>query len=154
VAVSWPKLNWVLQVISERCARRKKQLCRKGQRGKHGFTGVEDSPQGFNPEEDMCLAGNDHIASGPVMGGGAIVRELGPGDADDAEREQMPDGVPILPVVTLDYSLFTHRRQPLGISNLTTSFVASGDGVVSADTGKRHRNKGGWQLGERPGVPV
>jgi hypothetical protein len=47
--------------------------------------------------------------------------------------------------VTFDHSLFTHRRQPLGISNLTTSFIAAGDGVGAADTGKRHRNKGGWQ---------
>lgn len=51
-------------------------------------TSVEDSPLGFDPEEDMCLAGDDRIASGSCTGAGLVCEDSSPGDADDAE----PDG--------------------------------------------------------------
>lgn len=49
---------------------------------------VEDDPRGFDPEEDMCLAGDDRVASGSCAGASLLYEEEGPGDADDAE----PDG--------------------------------------------------------------
>jgi hypothetical protein len=54
-------------------------------------TGVEDGPEGFDPEEDMCLAGDDRIASGSCTGAMLLCEDTGPGDADDAE----PDGFDI-----------------------------------------------------------
>jgi hypothetical protein len=49
---------------------------------------VEDDPKGFDPEEDMCLAGDDRVASGSCTGAMLICEDTGPGDADDQE----PDG--------------------------------------------------------------
>lgn len=73
--------------------------------------------------------------------------------SDDAEREQMLDDVPMVPVVTLDHNLFTDQRQPLGIGNLQSSFRVRGEGVRSADTGALHRSNGeSWP--RLPGVPV
>ena len=56
-------------------------------------TGLEDDPQGFDPEEDCCAAGDDCARSGSVTRAGLVCEDLGPGDADDAEREQMQDDV-------------------------------------------------------------
>lgn len=71
----------------------------------------------------------------------------------DMECGQMGDDVPTLPVVTLDTNIFTDQRQPLGFSNLQSSFRAEGNGVRSADTGAMHRSTGeGWPT--LPGVPV
>lgn len=72
---------------------------------------------------------------------------------DDAEREQMLHDVPMLPVVTLDTNIFTDQRQPLGLSNLQSSFRVRGEGVRSADSGAMHRSSGeSWP--RTPGVPV
>ena len=71
----------------------------------------------------------------------------------DMEREQMLDDVPMLPVVTLDTNIFTDQRQPLGISNLQSSFRVGGEGVRSADSGAMHRSNGeSWP--RTPGGPV
>ena len=73
--------------------------------------------------------------------------------ADEAEREQMLHDVPMLPVVTLDHNIFTDQRQPLGISNLQSSFQVRGEGVRSADSGAVHISSGeSWPW--LPGVPV
>jgi hypothetical protein len=50
-------------------------------------TSVEDDPQGFDPEEDMCLAGDDRVASGSCTGAGLACEDTGAGDADDAEMD-------------------------------------------------------------------
>lgn len=49
--------------------------------------GVEDGPEGFDPEEDMCLAGDDRVMSGSCTGAGPVCEDTGPGDADDAEED-------------------------------------------------------------------
>ena len=77
-------------------------------------TSAEDAPEGFDPEEDMCSAGDDRVESG------AVVREVGlpgsakPGDDVDEERAQMEDDVPCIPVVTLEPNIFNGQRQLLG----------------------------------------
>ena len=71
--------------------------------------------------------------------------------ASDDEREQLPDDVPMLPVVTLDHNLFTDQRQPLGLSNLQTSFRSNANPVRSADSGAVHQSSG-W--GRDPDIPV
>ena len=45
-------------------------------------TGVEDAPEGFDPEVDCCIAGDDGVFSGSHLGGR---QAFGPGDAVDAE---------------------------------------------------------------------
>jgi len=50
---------------------------------------VEDDPEGFDPEEDMCLAGDDRVTSGFVSGANSLA-DLGAGDADDAECNGPP----------------------------------------------------------------
>lgn len=49
-------------------------------------TSVEDDPRGFDPEEDMCLAGDDRVSSGSCTGAMLLCEDTGPGDADDAEE--------------------------------------------------------------------
>jgi hypothetical protein len=115
-----------------------------------GDVAVEDDPLGFDPEEDMCGAGDDRVTSGAVVHGHHQGHD-GPGDAEDAEREQMADDVPMLPVVTLAHNLFTDQRQPLGFSNLQTSFRSNAKPVRSADSGRLYRSTG-W--GRDPGAPV
>jgi hypothetical protein len=103
----------------------------------------------------MCLAGDDRVMSGPVMGGGGISADTGPGDPEDAEREQMGDDVPMPPVHSLEPNVFNGKRDYLGHANLMTSFRANGGGEVrSADSGKRHRPmpRSGWS--NKPGEPV
>lgn len=99
-------------------------------------TGVEDDPRGFDPEEDM--AADDLPCDEPDQ---------------DLEHEQMQDDVPMLRTVTLDHNVFTDQRQPLGISNLQSSFRVGRDGIMSADSGAVHRPNGASWPGGR-GVPV
>lgn len=47
---------------------------------------VEDDPEGFDPEEDCCLAGDDGIFSGAVRANG-IVDHYVTGDDPDAEDD-------------------------------------------------------------------
>jgi len=77
-------------------------------------TSAEDAPEGFDPEEDMCLAGDDQVISGSVLGKDFERNDSGPGNADDAENKQMPDDVPCIPVFTLDHNIFNDQRQLLG----------------------------------------
>lgn len=97
-------------------------------------TGIEDSPEGFDPEEDMA------------------VDDQGCDDDPDTEREQMAQDVPMLPVLSADHNIFTDRRVSLGISNLQTSYRTNGGEVRSADSGKVHQSTG-W-AGREPGMPV
>lgn len=99
---------------------------------------VEDDTLGFDPEEDMCLAGDDRVFSGPVLSPGVYGADNGAGDADDAEREQMAGDVPCLPVYAIEPNPFDGKRKHLGISNLMTSFVSNGSTVRSAETGNEH----------------
>lgn len=93
-------------------------------------TGVEDGA--FDPEEDMCLAGDDRVCSGSATRAMLICEDTGPGDADDAEREQLPDDVPCLAVYSIEPNVFTSKREYLGHSNVKPSFV-SGSPMVAAD---------------------
>ena len=96
-------------------------------------TGAEDAPDGFDPEQDVG------------------VDDLGCDEDSDMEREQMANDVPMLPVVSADYNLFSDERTPLGISNLQTSFRSNGKPVRSADSGMTHKSSG-WP--RKPGAPV
>jgi hypothetical protein len=116
-----------------------------------GDTGVEDGPKGFDPEEDMCLAGDDRVVSGPVVCGGAVSTADYPGNEDDAEQEQMPGDVPMPPVYSLDHNIFTDKRLYLGHSNLMTSFQANSSKLKSADSGNPHSRNGSIR---EPGIPV
>ena len=95
-------------------------------------SGVEDQPEGFDPEEDVG------------------VDDQGCDEDTDMEREQMTDDVPMLPVLSSNYNVFTDQRVSLGISNLQSSFRSSGK-VLSADSGMTHQSIGS-EL--KPGVPV
>jgi hypothetical protein len=116
-----------------------------------GDTGVEDGPKGFDPEEDMCSAGDDRVFSGPVTRGGPVDGCDYPGSEDDAEGEQMFGDVPMPPVFSLDHNIFNDKRQYVGHSNLMTSFQANGSNFWSADTGNPHTRNGDIT---KPGVPV
>jgi hypothetical protein len=114
-------------------------------------TSVEDGPEGFDPEEDMCSAGDDRVFSGPAVLGGAISSTEHPGNEDDSEQEQMLHDVPMLQVFTAEHNIFTDQRQHLGVSNMQSSYRTNGQVVMSADSGKGHKSKG-WA--ERPGAPI
>jgi len=77
-------------------------------------TSAEDAPEGFDPETDMCLAGDDGVFSGAASSLGLFRADGGPGDAVDEERQQMADDVPCIPVFTLDHNIFNDQRQLLG----------------------------------------
>ena len=77
-------------------------------------TSAEDAPEGFDPETDMCLAGDDGVFSGAASSLGLFRADNGPGDAADEERQQMADDVPCIPVFTLDHNIFNDQRQLLG----------------------------------------
>jgi hypothetical protein len=98
-----------------------------------GDTSVEDDPRGFDPEEDRCGAGDDGVFSGATVLGYYGTKYDGPGDADDAEREQLPHDVPCLPVFALEPNPFDGKREYLGMSNLQLSFRGNGERMVSAD---------------------
>lgn len=119
-------------------------------------TSVEDSPEGFDPEEDYCTAGDDGVFSGNTFWGieSKYFCVDNPGSEDDAETEQMLDDVPTLKVFSAHENIFTDQRQFLGYSNLMTSFRGDGRVVVSADSGKRLPHS---PMGDEPktaGAPV
>lgn len=72
-------------------------------------------------------------------------------EGHDAEREQMMDDVPMLPVYSAEHNIFSDKRHYVGHSNLMTSFQANGSGLFSADTGRTHTRNGGVR---QPGIPV
>ena len=96
-------------------------------------TGIEDSPEGFDPETDMA------------------VDDIGCDGDSDMEIEQMAQDVPMLSVVTVDHNIFTDQRQPLGLSNLQSSYRTNGCEVRSADSGAVHVSR---SAEPKPGVPV
>lgn len=63
----------------------------------------------------------------------------------------MADDVPMLPVVSVAYNLFTDQRVPLGLSNLQNSFSSNGSPDLSADSGMTYQSAG-WA--REPGTPV
>lgn len=77
-------------------------------------TSAEDAPEGFDPEQDMCLAGDDRVESGRVREDGMSGPADKPGDDVDEERDQMEHDVPCIPVVTLEPNIFNGKRQLLG----------------------------------------
>ena len=111
--------------------------------GKDGVTVSEDAEDDDPAEEDDDDSAVDDRPCDDV--------NMDLEEECDAEREQMPNDVPMLPVVSYEYNVFTDQRVSLGISNLMTSFVCKE--VVSADTGAVHRfqRPDGWP---KPGVPV
>ena len=111
--------------------------------GKDGMTVSEDVEEDDAPEEDD---GDSAVDDRPCDDVNMDLEE-----ECDAEREQMSNDVPMLPVVSFEHNLFTDQRTSLGISNLMTSFVCKE--VVSADTGVVHRFRtaDGWA---KPGTPI
>ena len=77
-------------------------------------TSAEDAPEGFDPEQDMCTAGDDGVFSGSATLHDVMRPDYGPGDSVDEERDQMPDDVPCIPVVMLEPNIFNGQRQLLG----------------------------------------
>lgn len=116
---------------------------------------VEDSPEGFDPEEDYCTAGDDGVFSGNTFW--SIESKYfcadNPGCEDDAEREQMRDDVPTLKVFSAHENIFTDQRHFLGYSNLTTSYRAAAP-VRSADTGRMLEPFPEGRASDLPGAPA
>lgn len=77
-------------------------------------TSAEDAPEGFDPEQDRCSAGDDGVFSGAVSLHDVMKPDYGPGDSVDEERQQMADDVPCIPVFTLEPNIFNGQRQLLG----------------------------------------
>jgi hypothetical protein len=116
-------------------------------------TGVEDDPLGIDPEVDCCLAGDDMVLAGSASRAGLVGEDDGPGDADDAEREQLPDDVPMPLVWSAEHNIFTDSRVPLGRSNLQSSFRTNGNEVRSADSGAVFVSDARSNT-RKPGAPV
>jgi len=129
------------------------------------------SPEGFvvfeDDEEDNEDCGRDEgepdMRSYPGEGAGCPISDSDKAIDDEAcdepyqdlERDQMPDDVPMLPVLTAEHNIFTDARVPLGISNLQSRFRTNGSQVQSADTGATHRLSGlTVSRREKPGTPV
>lgn len=68
-------------------------------------TSAEDDWEGFDPEEDCCVGGDDNPADWGLNIGGMT---------EDDERQQMVDDVPCIPVVSLEPNIFNGQRQLLG----------------------------------------
>lgn len=96
-------------------------------------TSIEDSLEGFDPEDDMA------------------VDDQGCDDDPDVECEQLLQDVPMLPVLSANHNIFTDQRVPPGLSNLQSSYRTNGGEVRSADSGEVHRSHGFTKL---PGEPV
>jgi hypothetical protein len=114
----------------------------------------EDDPSGQCDEDEV----NTDLAMACGGGPGCTIADSDVGIDDephdgehDDEIEQMVDDVPMLLAVTAEHNIFTDERQPLGISNLQTSFRTNGSEARSADSGAVHRSTG-WC--NKPGTPV
>ena len=77
-------------------------------------TSAEDAPAGFDPEQDMCTAGDDGVFSGSATLHDVMRPDYGPGDSVDEERDQMEQDVPCIPIVSLEPNIFNGQRQLLG----------------------------------------
>lgn len=96
-------------------------------------------------DEELSGAALQYAPKGP----GCAVSDEGGGEHDGREDQQMRHDVPMLPAYTLDHNLFNDQRLPLGIMNLSSSFI--GKDVRSADTGRLHSR---GKEAEKPGSPV
>jgi len=112
---------------------------------------LEDDDPAEDDNEDSCPAGDDMVASGSVLPLSSAMRDTGPGDPEDAERESIAQDVPTLRAYSLDTDLFTGKRVYLGRVNLLSSYRTNGHDVLSAETGEI-LNTTGWT--EHPGAPV
>lgn len=96
-------------------------------------------------DEELSGAALQYAPTGP----GCPVSDEGGAEHDGSETEQMRHDVPMLPAYTLDHNLFNDQRLPLGIVNLSSSFI--GKDVRSADTGRLHSR---GKEADKPGAPV
>lgn len=96
------------------------------------WSSSEDDEESDEPEDDdpdSCAAGDDR---GTADGG---VDDGLPGSPDDSEdghddeREQMQDDVPCVPVYAMEPSLFSGKREFLGLNNLQPSFRSNGRAI-------------------------
>lgn len=123
-------------------------------RGPNIMAGQEDDEDDPDRSLDESEPDFSHYAG---QGAGCTISDVGGCEHDgrepdsDNEREQMLNDVPMLPVVTLNHNIFLDERQPLGLSNLQSSYRTNGRGVRSADSGVMHVSDG-WQ--PKPGAPV
>ncbi len=115
-------------------------------------TSVEDDPHGFDPEQDMCGAADDWIASGSC-GAYVALPDSGAGDPDDAETWKATSNVPMDDVWSADHNPFTDARVNLGKSNLQSSFITGNEGVRSVDSGALYKHFHDFNDRE-PGRPV
>jgi hypothetical protein len=107
--------------------------------------GDDEHDTGNAEDEELTGAARRYSPAGP----GCPVSDEGGGEHDGRESEQMLHDVPMLKAYTLDHNLFNDQRVPLGITNLSSSFV--GKDVRSADTGRVHSRS---KDAESPGAPV
>jgi hypothetical protein len=102
----------------------------------------EDDPSGQCDEDEI----NSHDMwlqlRGRDFGPGCTISDAGGDEHDGREHEQMPDDVPMLPVLSAEHNVFTDARVPLGLSNLQSSYRTNGAQVRSADTGSVHIKQG------------
>lgn len=103
-------------------------------------------------DPNFCSAGDDRGGTISFNLPGIYCQDAGPGDPDDAEHWQQTCNVPMPPVISADYNLFTDRRVDLGIANLQTSFRTNGNGVRSADSGNWLKPTSHYD--RSPGSPV
>ena len=131
-----------------------------GTRKGHNLTAGQEDDEDDDPDHALD-EGEPNFVAVKGEGAGCSISDPDYGIDDqyqdepdqDMEREQMLHCVPMLSVVTLDHNIFTDQRQPLGFSNLQSSFQARGVGVRSADSGAMHVSSGeSWP--RLPGVPV
>ena len=75
--------------------------------------GVEDGPEGFDPEEDCCPAGDDRVMSGAVLSNGVNELWLAGSDDDDEDDDRL--------------ARLPHRRR-IRQTRCTTRYVWTGGG--------------------------
>lgn len=132
---------------------------RGAQKTGHNATAGHEDDEDDDPDSSLDEAEPNFLFVAVGDGAGCPIADPGGCQHDgrepdvDAEMHPMLDDVPMLPVVTLDTNVFTDQRQPLGLSNLQSSFRVQGEGVRSADSGAVHRSNGeSWP--KTPGGPV
>lgn len=113
----------------------------------------DDDPAGIHDEDGINTCFDVLSRNGPgcsIADPGGCEHD-GREEGSDEDREQMHDDVPMLPVVSAEYNIFSDERSLLGISNLQSSFV--GQDIRSADSGALHTGRSLYSK-SAPGVPV